>query len=166
MTFVKDLDARLLQLSPGDFFSLRDGCAGLHAFGGIGSGKTSALGRMVAGAYLRAGFGGLVTAAKPEEIEVWKRYAREHGRERSLIQVLDARRLDRPHAFRRRENGALMRHAGESEGTAAIGRDQMTAGREARRRSGGVHALTFASTAAAAASCSFALSNASARTPM
>jgi len=40
---------------------------------------------MLAGAYLRAGFGGLVTAAKPEEVDLWIRYASEHGREKSLI---------------------------------------------------------------------------------
>ncbi|HTV53785.1 MAG TPA: hypothetical protein VMI06_02610 [Terriglobia bacterium] len=85
MSFVRDLDTPLLRLSPNDVFSLRDGCAGAHVFGGIGAGKTSGAGRMISGAYLRAGFGGLVTAVKPEEVELWKRYAREHGRERSLI---------------------------------------------------------------------------------
>jgi hypothetical protein len=84
MTFIKDLDTPLLRLSPHDFFSLRDACAGVHAFGQIGAGKTSGA-KVLAGAYLRAGFGGLVTAVKPEEVELWKRYAREHGRERSLI---------------------------------------------------------------------------------
>jgi hypothetical protein len=84
MTFVKDLDTPLLRLSPNDYFSLRDACAGVHAFGQIGGGKTSGA-KVLAGAYLRAGFGGLVTAVKPEEVELWKRYAREHGRERSLI---------------------------------------------------------------------------------
>ena len=84
MSFVRDLDAPLLQLSPNDFFSLRDACAGVHAFGQIGAGKTSGA-KVLAGAYLRAGFGGLVTAVKPEEVELWKRYCREHGRERSLI---------------------------------------------------------------------------------
>ena len=85
MSYVKDLDAPLLRLSPNDLFSLRDGCAGVHIFGGIGSGKTTGSGRMLSGAFLRAGFGGLVTAVKPEEVELWKQYAREHGRERSLI---------------------------------------------------------------------------------
>ena len=85
MSYVKDLDAPLLRLSPNDVFSVRDACAGVHIFGGIGSGKTSGSGRMLAGAYLRAGFGGLVTAVKPEEVELWKQYAREHGRERSIV---------------------------------------------------------------------------------
>jgi len=84
VSFVKDLDTPLLRLSRDDSFSLRDGCAGVHATGQIGGGKTSAA-KVIAGAYLRAGFGGLVTAVKPEEVELWRRYAREHGREASFI---------------------------------------------------------------------------------
>ncbi len=85
MSFVTNLDTPLLRLTPWDNFSLRDACAGVHIFGGIGSGKTSGSGRMLAGAFLRAGFGGCVTAVKPEEVELWRRYAREHGRESSLV---------------------------------------------------------------------------------
>jgi hypothetical protein len=80
MTFVKDLDTPLLRLSPNDCFSLRDACAGVHVFGGIGSGKTSASGKMLSGAFLRAGFGGLVTGVQPEDIPRWKGYAREQAR--------------------------------------------------------------------------------------
>src|SRR5580693_1683679 len=85
MSFVKDLDTPLLRLSPQDNFTLRDACAGVHIFGGIGSGKTSGSGRMIAGAYLRAGMGGLVTAVKPEEIDLWRQYVAEHGRKSSLV---------------------------------------------------------------------------------
>lgn len=84
MSFVKDLDTPLLRLSAHDVFTLRDGCNGVHAFGQIGGGKTSGA-KVLAGAYLRAGFGGLVTAVKPEEVDLWKRYNREHGRGQSLI---------------------------------------------------------------------------------
>ena len=38
-SFVKDLDAPLLRLSPHDNFTLRDACGGVHAFGGIGWGR-------------------------------------------------------------------------------------------------------------------------------
>src|SRR5580658_3717193 len=85
MFFVKDLNTPLLQLSGQDNFDLTAACNGVHIFGGIGSGKTSGSGRMIAGAYLRAGMGGLVTVAKPEEISLWQRYATEHGRKSSLI---------------------------------------------------------------------------------
>lgn len=85
MSFVKDLDTPILRLSRSDFFTVRNGCEGVHGFGGIGSGKSSGLGRMLAGAYLRAGFGGLVLAVKPEEVELWRSHARQHGRERSII---------------------------------------------------------------------------------
>jgi hypothetical protein len=85
MNFVRDLNTPLLQLSHQDDFDLADACAGVHVFGGIGSGKTSGSGQMIAGAYLRAGMGGIVTAVKPEEVDLWKRYVRKHGRESSLI---------------------------------------------------------------------------------
>jgi hypothetical protein len=83
--YVKDLDAPLLKLAAGVNFTLRDACAGVHVFGGIGSGKTSGPGRMLSGAYLRAGFGGIVTCVKSEEVDLWIRYAAEHGRSKSLI---------------------------------------------------------------------------------
>jgi TraM recognition site of TraD and TraG len=85
MSFVKDLDTPLLRLTAKDYLYLMTACAGIHIFGGIGSGKTTGPGRMIAGAYLRAGMGGLVTAVKPEEAELWRRYAAEHGRTESLV---------------------------------------------------------------------------------
>jgi hypothetical protein len=53
MAFVSNLDTPLLQLSGQDNFTLENACAGVHVFGGIGSGKTSGSGKMLAGAYLR-----------------------------------------------------------------------------------------------------------------
>lgn len=85
MSFVSNLDTPLLQLSARDRFTLRDACQGVHVFGGIGSGKTSGSGRALASAYLRAGMGGLVLCAKPEEVDLWVRYARENGRANSLL---------------------------------------------------------------------------------
>ena len=75
MSYVADLDARLLKLSESDYFTLRDAFAGVHVFGGIGSGKTSGSGKAIAGALLRANAGGLVLCAKPDERERWQRYA-------------------------------------------------------------------------------------------
>lgn len=85
MRYVSNLDTPLLQLSAQDSFTLRDAVQGVHIFGGIGSGKTSGSGKALAAAYLRAGMGGLVLAAKPDEVEQWIRYARENGRSNSLI---------------------------------------------------------------------------------
>lgn len=85
MAFVKSLDAPLLALSKADSFTLRDACAGVHIFGGIGSGKTSGSGKTLAGAYLRAGMGGVVLCAKPEEVETWLAYAKAHGRSKSVL---------------------------------------------------------------------------------
>ncbi len=85
MDFIDDLDAPVLQLSAKDRFTLRDACQGVHVFGGIGSGKTSGSGKALAAAYLRAGMGGLVLCAKPEEVELWSRYVSENGRLNSAL---------------------------------------------------------------------------------
>jgi hypothetical protein len=83
-SFVKDWDTPLLRLSPFDIWTCRDACKGLHFWGGVGSGKSSSA-RVVAGAYLRAGFGGCVTVSKFEDIAMWQRYAQESGRANSLL---------------------------------------------------------------------------------
>jgi hypothetical protein len=85
MTYATDLDTPLLKLTPQDAFTLRDACAGVHIFGAIGSGKTTGSGQALAGAYLRAGMGGLVCCAKPDEVELWQRYAARHGRSSSVL---------------------------------------------------------------------------------
>jgi hypothetical protein len=54
-------------------------------YGGIGSGKTSGSGRFISGMYLRAGYGGVVTCVKSEDVDLWQRYAAEHGRSKSLV---------------------------------------------------------------------------------
>jgi len=83
--FISNLDSALLQLTAKDSFTLRQAVQGVHVMGGIGSGKTSGAGRALAGAYLRAGMGGLVLCAKPEEVELWVNYCKQHGREDSMI---------------------------------------------------------------------------------
>jgi hypothetical protein len=80
------LDTPLLRLSAGDVFTLRDAFQGVCIMGGIGSGKTSGSGQALAGAYLRAGMGGLVLCAKPEEADLWRRYCVQHGRSGSLME--------------------------------------------------------------------------------
>lgn len=80
------LDRPLLKLTSHDRFTLRDAVQGVCVTGGIGSGKTSGSGKALAGAYLRAGMGGLVLCAKPEEAELWRRYCAAHGRSGSLIE--------------------------------------------------------------------------------
>ena len=78
--FVSSLDAPLLKLSKLSDFRLSDACAGVHAFGQIGSGKTSGLGKMILGAYLRAGMGGIITAVKPDAVGDAIQAAPAHGR--------------------------------------------------------------------------------------
>jgi len=83
--YVSNLDTPLLQLSKTDQFTLRDAVQGVHVFGGIGSGKTSGSGKALASAYLRAGMGGLVLCAKPDEVRLWLEYAKQNGRANSVI---------------------------------------------------------------------------------
>lgn len=85
--YISDLAAPLLLLSAQDNWTLGDACAGTHIFGSNGSGKTTGSGQNIAKAFLRAGFGGLVLCAKPDERASWERYARETGREDQLIVV-------------------------------------------------------------------------------
>jgi hypothetical protein len=85
LPFVSSLDAPLLKLSKLSDFTLRDACAGIHGFGQVGSGKTSGLGKMGLGAYLRAGFGGIITCVKPDAVEDAIRAAAAHGRSNSII---------------------------------------------------------------------------------
>ncbi|HEY5078584.1 MAG TPA: TraM recognition domain-containing protein [Opitutaceae bacterium] len=69
----------------GDPWRIKDACEGTMIFGGTGSGKTSGSGRALAESFLRAGFGGLVLCAKPDEPSLWIRYASEAGREADLV---------------------------------------------------------------------------------
>lgn len=79
-----DLDQPLLVFG-NDAWRIRDACEGTQIFGATGSGKTSGSGKAIAKAFLASGFGGLILTAKPDERELWQRYASETGRENHLI---------------------------------------------------------------------------------
>ena len=83
------LSQPLLYHSPhaADAWTIGDACEGCQIFGGTGSGKTSGSGQHIAKAFLRAGFGGLILTAKPDESAEWQRYcsAPGIGREKNLI---------------------------------------------------------------------------------
>ncbi len=66
-------------------WTIRHAVEGVQIFGGIGSGKTSGSGRMLALKYLKAGFGGLVLTAKPDEKELWQQYCAETSRTKDLV---------------------------------------------------------------------------------
>ena len=86
-----DLDLPLLQLTPRDFFRLRDAVLGLLVTGGIGAGKTTAM-KAVALAYLMFGMGGIVMCAKPGEAQRWLQYCQQAGRAESVI-VMNGRNV-------------------------------------------------------------------------
>ncbi len=83
-----DLDRPLIEMVSSQergCWSIRHALEGVQIFGGIGSGKTSGSGRMLALKYLSNGFGGLVLTVKPDEKQAWQEYCRLTGREQDLI---------------------------------------------------------------------------------
>lgn len=85
-----DLETSLIAFSDkqgSTSWTIRDAVEGVQIFGGIGSGKTSGSGRMLALKYLTHGFGGLVLTAKPDEKALWETYCREANRLRDLVVV-------------------------------------------------------------------------------
>lgn len=82
MSFI-DLDKPILSIpypKGAADWTIRDAVEGVQIFGGIGSGKTSGSGRMLALKYLSHGFGGLVLSAKPDEKDLWIQYCKETNR--------------------------------------------------------------------------------------
>ncbi len=78
-----DLDTPLLDFSAKDFYAawtIRHAVEGVQIFGGIGSGKTSGSGRMIAQKFLKNNFGGLVLTAKADEKDLWIEYMQAAGR--------------------------------------------------------------------------------------
>ena len=82
--YVTDLDTPLLTLPQNEKLTLRHLHNGIHAFGGIGSGKTSSF-DMLARQMLHSNMGGLVLCAKQNESGRWVNLARECGRSESVI---------------------------------------------------------------------------------
>ncbi len=80
-----DLNSPLLFFSSKDAWTVNDATQGISIMGATGSGKTSGSGATLAKAFLRAGMGGLVMCAKPEERLLWEQYAKETGRSDSLV---------------------------------------------------------------------------------
>jgi hypothetical protein len=66
-------------------FTVRDACEGVLILGGLGSGKTSGSGALLAKKYLTSKFGGLVLTAKEEEVQLWKDFCKAYNREDDLI---------------------------------------------------------------------------------
>lgn len=68
-----------------DEWTIRNAVEGVQIFGGIGSGKTSGSGALLARKYLENGFGGLILTAKRDETDLWINYCKRHGRMDDLI---------------------------------------------------------------------------------
>ena len=79
------LDLPLIKWSLGYPFTVRDACEGVLIMGGLGSGKTSGSGALLANKFLNNGFGGLVLTAKEEELQLWTNYCKKYNRLDDLI---------------------------------------------------------------------------------
>jgi len=103
-----DLDTPLVQLSEQDSWTVRDSFEGTMVFGGTGSGKTSGSGHTFANAFLKAGYGGLVLTAKPDEIREWREWTKACGREDQLVVIHPAKSyyFDFMEYEARRQNGS------------------------------------------------------------
>ncbi|MEM6395905.1 MAG: TraM recognition domain-containing protein [Bacteroidota bacterium] len=84
-TPILNINLQVTRNGPWDSWTLRDAVRGVQIFGGIGSGKSSGSGATLAKAYIKSGFGFIVLTSKIDEVEAWKKYAREIGREDDLI---------------------------------------------------------------------------------
>ena len=86
-----NLDTTLIEFSDKDgsssAWTIRDAVEGVQIFGGIGSGKTSGSGRMIALKFLANSFGGLVLTVKPDDKAMWQEYCRLAGREHDLVVI-------------------------------------------------------------------------------
>ncbi len=87
MESANNLNFPLIKFSenPIDWWYLRDAVEGVQIFGGIGSGKTSGSGKMLANSFLNSGYGGIIHCAKPDEAKQWLEYAKKTGREKDII---------------------------------------------------------------------------------
>jgi hypothetical protein len=82
-----DLDLPLFEWSPWDVFSLRNAVESVAIFGELGAAKTTGSGAWLLLKYLEIGMGGLVCCVKPGDRELIEAYAKQTGREDSLIIV-------------------------------------------------------------------------------
>ena len=80
-----DLDHPLLQLTDVDSWTIRNSFEHVFVAGQTGSGKSSGSARSLVKAMMRAGYGGVLCTAKPGDAETYRRWARETGREDSVI---------------------------------------------------------------------------------
>lgn len=112
-SFLHDLNAPLLHLSRRDRWTVRDALTSVQVIGETGAGKTSGSGQALATAFLKAGWGGLVLCAKPDEAERWRRYCHAAGRARSFLRFdsSGARRFNfLDYEMSRREDAASFTH--------------------------------------------------------
>jgi hypothetical protein len=68
-------------------WTARDAVRGTLILGSVGTGKTSLSGAVLASEYLKAGYGGLVLTAKPDETTRWLQWAIKYGRREDVVLI-------------------------------------------------------------------------------
>lgn len=80
-----ELNTKLISLGRKSYLDIRSLNEGVFVLGGTGSGKSSGPLALLAKAFLKANFGGIVVTTKPEETAFWKKQAQEEGRLEDLV---------------------------------------------------------------------------------
>lgn len=81
------LEAPMVRLNRRDILTTQDLLNGVHIFGATGSGKTSGSGALIAEAFVRSGWGGLVLTAKPGDARAWIKRAKRCNRLHNILLV-------------------------------------------------------------------------------
>ncbi|GAB1856136.1 hypothetical protein MHTCC0001_09710 [Flavobacteriaceae bacterium MHTCC 0001] len=68
-----------------DFHDVRMATTGVLVLGSSGSAKTTSSGALLAGHYLKNGFGFLVLTCKEDESQLWRNYCKAYNREKDLV---------------------------------------------------------------------------------
>jgi hypothetical protein len=82
-----NLDFPLFAWSPYETFTLRNAVESVAIFGELGAAKTTGSAAWILLTYLQIGMGGLVCCVKPGDRELIEAYAKQTGREDSLVVV-------------------------------------------------------------------------------
>jgi hypothetical protein len=79
------LDQKLWKWSRGDDHCIADSLAGICGMGATGTGKSSGPSEMIGLAHLEAGFGGIFTSAKPDDLAMQLDWCKRAGRINDII---------------------------------------------------------------------------------
>lgn len=86
----ENLDTPLIRFgdeSEATAFTYRTSFNSVAVFGNTGSGKTSGVLAKLMSVYMQHGYGMLLLTSKPDDAEIYKRYAKQYGREQDIVEI-------------------------------------------------------------------------------